>query len=527
MLTTGDHIPGAKARSLSGYGVSRLKPGPISGTTALLVMLVTLISCRESREDARTVVMCIENSPTSLDPRVGTDAMSERIGGLIFDPLVMMDEHYEMRPWLATSWEQPDALTWVFHLRDGVRFQVGRALGAEDVAWTIDSMLDGSLVTSKAGAFAKVAEAEARDRLTVVVRMKEADASLLFNLGEGLFGVVPKGSGKEFGRKPVGSGPFRFVSQEQDKDVVVERNPEYWGGEPRIERVRFAVVPDAVTVALELEKGSADIASNQLTLDMVHALEGRQGLAVESGIGSPVMYLNFNVARGPLADVRVRQAIACAMDRAAMVHAVWRDKARLADSLLPIGHWAATDELAKYPHDVARAKALLAEAGYKAGLSLEMKTSQDETTRLLAEVLQAQLAEAGIRLTLRASEFGTFYADVTSGRFEMYALRWIGSNEDPDIFRYAFGSDRFPPKGGNRGHYSDARLDGLLADAARRNDEGSRREDFVEVQQILARDLPAIPLWYPNNEVVHTTRVMGIVPRRDGNFDFLRDAFLR
>jgi peptide/nickel transport system substrate-binding protein len=494
-----------------------------------------MLGCRgERREDARTVVMAIENSPTNLDRRIGTDAMSERIGDLIFDPLVRMDEHYEMQPWLAASWEQPDRLTWVFHLRDGVRFQDGRPLGAEDVAWTIDSMLDGSLLTSKSGAFAKVAGAEARDRLTVVVRMKEPDASLLFNLSDGLFGVVPKGAGKDLGRRPVGSGPFRFVSAEQDKDVVIERNPDYWGGAPKLERVRFAVIPDAVTVALELEKGSADIASNQLTLDMVHALEGRPGLKIETAPGSPVMYLNFNVARGPLSDVRVRQAIACAMDRAAMVHAVWRDQARLAATLLPAGHWAAAPDgsLAAYPHDVARARALLDAAGFhpdKDGvrLRLEMKTSQDDTTRLLAQVMQSQLSDAGIRLTLRSSEFGTFYSDVTNGRVEMYALRWIGSNEDPDIFRYAFGSDRFPPKGANRGHYSNARVDALLADAARRTDEGSRAEDFIAVQKILAEELPAIPLWYPNNEVVHATRVMGIVPRPDGSFDFLRDAWLR
>ncbi len=487
--------------------------------------------------------MAIENSPTNLDPRMGTDAMSERIGGLIFDALVRKDEHYEMQPWLARSWEQPDPLTWVFHLREGVQFQDGRPLGAEDVAWTINSLVDGSLVTSKAGAFANVARAEASDRLTVVVRMKTADASLLFNLSDGLFGVVPRGSGKEFGRAPVGSGPFRLVSQKQDDAVVLERNASYWGGADgkgaaRLERVRFQVVPDAVTVALEMEKGSVDIASNQLTLDMVHALEGRPGLRMETGEGSPVMYLNFNVGgtggAAPLRDVRVRQAIACAMDRAAIVHAVWRDKARLADTLLPASHWAAAPagDLASYPHDVRRAKALLDAAGYKADrdgvrVRLEMKISTDETTRLLAEILQQQMAAAGIALTLRSSEFGTFYSDVTSGRFEMYALRWIGSNEDPDIFRYAFGSDRFPPKGGNRGHYSDARVDALLRAAANTTDEAERRKDFVEVQEILAVEVPAVPLWYPNNEVVHTTRVLGIVTRGDGGFGFLREAWVR
>ena len=525
-------IPG---KTQSGTQRAQKQRRNVSRSKALLgLALLATCGCRNEKDGSRTVVIAIENSPTNLDRRIGTDAMSERIGGLIFDSLVRMDAHYEMQPWLAVKWEEPEPKLWVFHLRDGVRFQDGRPLEAEDVAWTINSMIDGSLLTSKSGNFASVAKAGARDRLTLVLQLKREDASLLFNLSDGQFGVVPRGSGKDFGRKPVGSGPYRFVSAEQDKDVVVERNTAYWAGSVQLERVRFSVVPDAVTVALELEKGSVDLASNQLTLDMVHALEGRPGLATETGPGSPVMYLNFNVARGPLAEVRVRQAIACAMDREAIVHAVWRDNARLTDSLLPIGHWAAAPPaaLSHYPHDIARAKALLDAAGFKPAadgvrLRLEMKTSQDETTRLLAEILQSQLADAGIKLTLRASEFGTFYSDVTSGRFEMYALRWIGSNEDPDIFRYAFGSDRVPPKGGNRGRYSNARVDALLAEAARATDESERRKDYVEVQQILAEELPAVPLWYPNNEVVHTAHVMGIVPRGDGGFDFLRDAWLK
>jgi peptide/nickel transport system substrate-binding protein len=170
---------------------------------------------------------------------------------------------------------------------------------------------------------------------------------------------------------------------------------------------------------------------------------------------------------------------------------------------------------------------LLAAAGYSHGLQLEMKTSTDETTRLLAEILQQQLAAAGITLTLRSSEFGTFYSDVSAGRFEMYALRWIGSNEDPDIFRYAYGSDRFPPKGGNRGHYANPRVDALLAQASSITDEQQRRADYVEAEKILAEELPGIPLWYPNNEVVHTTRLQGVVPQVDGGFGFLRDAWVR
>ena len=222
------------------------------------------------------------------------------------------------------------------------------------------------------------------------------------------------------------------------------------------------------------------------------------------------------------------------MDRAAIVQALWLGRARMADTLLPPEHWAAAAPalLAQYPHDVARAQALLGQAGFPANkdgirLHLEMKTSGDETIRLMAQILQQQLRAAGIDLALRSSEFGTFYADVTHGAFQMYALRWIGSNEDPDIFRYAFASSQFPPAGGNRGRYSNPHLDALLADAASVPDMARRRTDYVQAQQLLAAELPAIPLWYPDNNVIHTRRVTNIVPRASGSYQFLVDARLQ
>jgi peptide/nickel transport system substrate-binding protein len=546
-----------------------------------------MVGCHGAAREQGTVVVVLESSPNNLDPRQGTDAQSERVGGLIFDALVKKDENYNLKPWLATSWEQPDALTWVFHLRDGVRFQDGRPLEAEDVVWTIESLIEpklAGLITAKSGAFAAVERAEARDRLTVVVRMKRPDAGLLFNMSDGLFGVVPRGAGSDFGMHPVGSGPFRFVSQAQDKEVVLERFEGNWSQNPThrdetamngapsasgapgsllptlsqrtrkdgapgamdgapgssvIERVRFEVVPDTITGALELEKGSADAASNVLTPDMVYALHDAPGLETASGPGSNVWYLNFNVADPALGDKRVRQAVALAMDRPAIVAALWRGHARLADTLLPAGQWAAaTDaEIVHYPHDPARAARLLESAGLPAGrdgvrLRLSLKISSDETTRLLAAVLQQQLRAAGIELRIRSAEFGTFYADVTHGAFQMYILKWIGSNEDPDIYRYMDSSGSFPPKGANRGHYVNARVDELLAKAAAETGpaaevEARRRAEYVEVQQILADELPAVPLWDPENEVVHTRRLQGVVSRGDGNFDFLRDAWLR
>ena len=500
-----------------------------------LSALVFLGACKGHRDDPGTVVVLIESSPNNLDPRIGTDAQSERIGGLIFDALVRKDEHFELKPWLAQSWERPDSKTWIFHLRDGIHFQDGRPLEAEDAAFTINSLIDGSLITAKSGNFGAVEHASVRDRLTLLVAMKRPDESLLFNLSDGLFGVVPRGSGSSFGLHPVGSGAFRFVSETTDRDVVLERSPHSWADPTpaphAIERLRFNVIPDAVTSALELKKHSADIAVNVVTLDMVHVLERTPGLADETGPGSPVMYLNFNTTAKPLNDLRVRQAIAFAMDRQAIVDALWLGRARVAATLLPPEHWAAAPAatLAQYPHDPARAQDLLQQAGFPADshgirLHLEVKTSTDETTRLLAQILQQQLRAAGIDLSLRSSEFGTFYSDVTHGAFQMYALRWIGSNEDPDIFHYAFAATQFPPAGGNRGRYSNPRVDALLTEASSTPDVQQRRDAYRQVQQILSVELPAIPLWYPDNNVVHTRRVTRIVPRGSGSYDFLLNA---
>ncbi len=498
-----------------------------------------LAGCRPAVDDSQTLRFLIESSPNNLDLRQGTDSQSERVGGLIYDPLVRKDDHYNLQPWLATSWERPDALTWVFHLRGGVRFHDGKAMTADDVAWSLQSMTNGAVLTAKGGAFADVAGVRVRDPLTLVVTTSRPDESLLFNLSDGLFGVVERGAGRDEGLHPVGTGPFRFVSQVQDKEVVVERNGNYWAGAPKIGRVRFEVVPDNITVALEMRKGAADVESNVLTQDMVHALRATPGLVTETAPGARVDYATFNVTDAVLRDQRVRQAIACAIDREALIAALWRGHAQPAETLLPRGHWAAAGgstsdgaELAQYPHDVERAKRLLDAAGLRPGkdgvrLRFTLKTSTDETTRLEAQAIQAQLREAGIALSLRPAEFGTFYADITKGAFQMYMLRWIGSNEDPDIFRYTSATASFPPKGANRGRFSDARVDALLQQAGSSQDEAVRRRAYVQVQQRLAEELPTIPLWYPDNVVVHSARLRGVTLNAGGSFDFLRTAELR
>lgn len=499
--------------------------------TALLCSVLLLAGCRNGQRDAKTVVFLIESSPTNLDPRIGTDAQSQHIDELIFDGLVARDANFRFVPALATNWETPDPLTMVFHLRAGVHFHDGRLLTARDVAWTLDSMRNGTVVSPRAAAYASIASVEVRDPLTVVFHLKHADNFLLTNLSTGAIGIVPEGAGKAFWKHPVGTGPFRFVSQQIDQDVIVARNPASWQQAPAIERVRFAVVPDAITESLELEKGSADVAINSLPMDALPQLATRANLAVEDVPGTQIQYLAFNTRDRLLSDARVRQAIACAIDKGLIVSTLRRGRGQVAESLLPTSHWAWSDAGPHFGYDPARAERLLDEAGYRRDskgtrLHLTMKTSTDEETRLLAAVLQQQLARVGIALDLRSYEFATFYADVTRGSFQLYSLRWIGGNEQPDIFTFAYATQSFPPKGANRGHYSNPQLDALLADAAESPDQQKRRQDYVEAQKILARDLPAVNLWYRDTIVVHNRRLRQVAPTPSGSYRFLTTAQL-
>jgi len=489
----------------------------------------TLLSC-SAKLDPNTLVVVIESSPTNLDPRVGIDAYSERIDDLIFDDLLSRGDNLNVAPGLAERWEIPDPLTYVFHLHGGVKFHDGRPLTSRDVKWTFDSLLQGKIRSTKAGVYKYVAHIEAPDDLTVIFRMKEPDATLLWNLSDGAIGIVPYGSGDEMTQQPVGSGPFKFVSAETDREVVLERNADYWGGPPKLARVRFAVVPDATTRALELRKGSGDVAINSLTPDTVLTLSRDPKLAVEHSTGTRLAYLGFNLRDPILKDTRVRQAIAYALDRRPMIEYLWRDEAQPARSLLPEQSWAYNGDVPAYDHNPAKANALLDAAGYPrvngVRFHITMKTSDDENTRLMVVVMQQQLREAGIALDIRSFEFATFFSDVTHGAFQMYGLRWIGGNEDPDIFEYAFDSRKFPPNGANRSFYANPRLDQLIDQARREVDPSARKPLYAEVQRILANDLPYINLWYLDNVLVHTRRVRNLKMNPAGNYDFLRWAEL-
>ncbi len=495
----------------------------------LTVLFAPLLSC-SNKPDPNTLVMLIESSPTNLDPRIGVDAQSERIDNLIFDDLLSRGDNLDVAPGLAERWEIPNPLTYIFHLHRGARFHDGHPLTSRDVKWTFDSLLQGKVRSTKAAVYRFVDHIETPDDYTVTFHMKEPSATLLWNLSDGAIGVVPYGSGTEVTTHPIGSGPFKFVAAETDKEVILERNDDYWGDKPKLARVRFAVVPDATTRALELGKGSADAAINALTPDTVLTLERDPTLAVERAPGTVLAYLGFNLRDPILKDVRVRQAIAYALDRTPMIEYLWRGAAKPARSILPPQSWAYNGNVPPYDHDPGKARALLDLAGYPAvngvRFHITMKTSTDENTRLMVAVMQQQLREVGIVLDIRSFEFATFFADVTHGAFQLYGLRWIGGNEDPDIFEYAFHSAKFPPNGANRGYYSNQKVDALIDQARREVAPSSRKLIYAEVQRILAEEVPSINLWYLDNVLVHNKRVRNLQLNPAGNYDFLRTAEL-
>ncbi len=498
-----------------------------SFSLCLCVSVVFLLAACAHKPDPNTLVMIIESSPINLDPRVGVDAQSQRIDELLFDSLVTRDSQFELHPSLAESWETPDPLTYIFHLRQGVRFQNGQPLTSRDVKWTFDSLINGKIRSAKAGTFALVTHIDAPDDHTVIFHLKEPYASLLCNLS-GAAGIVPYGSGEDFNRHPIGSGPFRFVSAQQDKNVIVERNSDYWGVPAKLGHVEFKVIPDATTRALELRKQSADIAINSLVADTVVTLQRDRDLTVMESPGSIYAYIALNLRDPILKDVRVRRAIAYAINIEPIIHYLLRDEARPAYSILPPQHWAYDGDVARYPHDPERARKLLDEAGYqeKNGVRfhITMKTSTEESTRLLAAVLQQQLREVGIALDIRSFESATFLADVTKGAYQIHSLRWIGGNQDPDMFENVFATTSFAPKRANRTFYSNPRVDALIREGRSTLDQQKRKSIYDEIQQILAEDLPYINLWYLDNVLVHTNRVRSIELGPAGNYDFLRTA---
>lgn len=524
----------------------------IVAVATLLVATFILSSCNSSSRlpAPGTVNFLIEFAPINLDPRFSADAQAQFIDGLIFSSLVAHDENMNIVPDAAQSWEMPNPLTFVFHLRPGLKFHDGRPLTSSDVKYTFDTILSGvpsptGLVQStKRSSFEDISSVNSPDPLTVIFHLKEPRASFLWDMARPAIGIVPKGSATDIRLHPIGSGPFRFVSMTTDEEVDLDRNPDYYGytnGSPAVaadgkpvEHVRFRVVPDAVVRALELRKGSADIGGvNSLIPDMVVALKKDKNIAVDDEPGTALVYIAFNFSDPILAHREVRQALDYATDRASIIRYLLHGQARIAWGVLPPNSWANNPNLHPRPYDPARAEQMLDAAGFRRGpdgvrFHLTLKTSTDEAPRLLGETLADEWKKVGVALTLQPLESATFFSDINHGSFQMYTLRWLGGNNDPSFFQFVFSSAHMPPNGYNRGHYSNPEVDTLITQASTEMDREKQKAIDWKIQEILYDDEPYLNLWFNDTVCVYRSdRVMNVNLDPTGDYNFLTDVGLK
>jgi len=471
------------------------------------------------------ITVALVSSPNNLDPRVGTDEVSQRIHQLVFDPLLAIDSQLRVVPGLADSWDMPDNRTYLVHLRKGVPFHDGHELTSADVVYTFSTLLDPAFLSPRKGAYRMVDSVAARDRYTVEFRLKEPFGSFPVNL---VMGVVPDGwTGRT---PPVGTGPYRFVSSTADDRVVLESFPGYYRGAPRNRGLVLRVIPDDVMRGLELRRGSVDLVVNDLAPDIVYQLQSEGRLQIVTAAGTDYAYLGFNLRDPTLADVRVRQAIGFAIDRRAIIEYLRRGFAIPALGVLPPASWAFNPEVFAFTHDPARARALLDEAGYGPRapngirLRLSLKVSSSEFNRLQSAVIQQDLRGVGIDLDVRTYEFATLYADVLQGNFQMFTLQWVGVS-DPDMLRRVFHSKQVPPTGFNRGYFTNAEVDRLIDEATVSTDDAERQQLYGRVQAIVARSAPYISLWDKVNVAVAQPGIRGITLSPAADFTFLRDVY--
>lgn len=507
----------------------------ISGARACLALFGTLLASSaclsRPTSNPQVVVASLTTGPNNLDPRVGTDDSSQKLHDLIFDSLVRLDEQLRIVPRLAERFEHPDPLTFVATLRRGVRFHDGRELTADDVVFTTRCMLDPSFVSAKKGGFRELQSVEAPDPYTVVFKLKVPFESFPINLQ--VLQIVPKGSGPGLRTNPIGTGPYRFVSYTVDDRVELAANDTYFGGAPKNAGVVLRIIPDEVMRGLELRKGTIDLVVNDVSPDIVAQLRREPALQAVEAPGVDYQYVGVNLRDPILQDLRVRQALAYAVDREAIVQHLRRGLAGASTGLLPPTSWAFAADARSFDYDPARAKALLDEAGYRdpdgdgpqTRFKLTLTVSNIEFNRLQSAVLQQNWQAIGVALEIRTYEFATLYADVLAGRFQLFTLQWTaGSLADPDILRRVFHSSQVPPNGFNRGYFSDPEVDRLL-DAATTSSEPNERLDLYRAaQRAIAERVPYISLWYKTNVAVASRSLTGVHLTPLADLYFLKDV---
>lgn len=489
-------------------------------------MVLVGSGCRGGVSSEPGLVVALEVEPQTVDPRFATDAYSSKISHLIFSGLVDYDETFKIHPDLAESFRIDQETHYRFRLRPGLKFSDGTPLTAADVVATLASVMAPASTSPFKSGLKVIREMKAVSSKEIEIWLDHPYAPFMSLM---TLGIVKQEAPERIGwraEEVIGCGPYRFVSRLAGQSLQLAANPHTWGDPPLEANLKLRVIPDETTRALELMHGRVDLVLNGVPPLLLNMLQSR-GLQVVTEKGENYSYLMFNLHHPALANLKVRQAIAQAIPIESLIRHRLAGRARRGTGILPPEHWAYEPRVENYPYNPDAATQLLDEAGFPdpdgvgplPRFSITYKTSNRKDRVMMAKLIARYLAEVGIEVKIRPLEWGTYFSDIRSGRFDMASLTWVGIVE-PDIFYDLFQSGQIPPVGNNRGGYNNSRVDQLVVQGRNLSDQMSRARIYREVQRIVAHELPYVSLWYEDNVVVAQAHVTGIHldPRASLNF---------
>lgn len=473
--------------------------------------LLGLAACRPApRPD--TAVMAWEAFPLSLDPRFGPDQASQRLLALTHQGLLKRDRNLDLVPDACSAWrwEVPfTVLAFDFDPGRSIWFDERHPLTAEDAKDSLEALMDPALSSPKAGPFRnEIASLDIRrgpEFETLRITLKAANPGFPSNLARAILGIAPKGMR---GPRLPGTGPYRiqeFVPEQRILLAAKPGHPDLAGHGGRPQDLELRLMPDATTRLLALRHGTLQASLNNLPPDL---LRPGQGFEVRHFPGANLEYVAFNCGHPVLKDARVRFALALAVDRDAMVRHLRGGLAREAWGFYPPElPWGADvrKDLGIAPDletNLRRAEALLDAAGLRRGpdgtrFRLTLSSTTETEARMKALALQSMWRRLGVELRIATREFGTLLTEVIAGKFEAYSIRWVGAS-DPEMLVEAFHSAKVPPKGFNRGRFSDPEVDRLLEASRKAPDAATRFALLRQVQTRLVALAPYALLWWPD-----------------------------
>ncbi len=485
----------------------------------VVLALVVMLSASQGMVFAKDTLIIAQGADAkTLDPYNTTDSPAGRVMSVIFDTLLTRDDDGNVAPALVESWEVVDEVTYIFHLRKGVKFHNGEEFKASDVAFSF-SQIAQSPHAESIRATIDFENSRVIDDYTFEMKMTEPFGPILNHLGHQVMSIVnEKGyteAGDKVGQNPVGTGPYKFSSWATGDRIDLVANDEYWGTKPQIKNLVYRNIPETASRTIEVETGGIDV-SIDVQPSELKRLEANKNINVFRRQASSISFLAFNSNKAPFDNTKVRQALNMAINREAIFKVVYQGIGSLATAPMANVVWAYNDQLPAYEYNPAKAKQLLAEAGYPNGLEVSIACDQNQQRLDTAEMAQAMLAEIGVKVTIETLERGAFIDKVIGGQLQMFGLGWSSDTGDPDYALFALFHSSMHGAGGNMGFYTNSQVDELLQLGRSSTDADVRKDAYLKAQEIIWNEVPYIFIQTPEDVVVYNAKLQGFGVYDDG-----------